>query len=638
MLFLHKKITSLESNYKDLNEIANNLITINVGLKEVNNGYSTLEEEINKNKSKIELGYTEYYQALAKIEIVKQEAELKQNEAMEELKTIEKPVWYLLDRTDNSGYIGYKEDIVKVDAIAKILPIFFIVVVILMILNTLTRLIEEERTEIGILQANGFGKSSIIFSYLIYVITSGILGLAIGLTVGYSLIPQIIYSVFLARYYVPKLITVVSPLPFSLVLSITLVLMILVTIFACIKEFKEMPSSLLRPKPPKSGKKIFLENFKFLWNKLNFMSKTTIRNIFRYKKRIVMTVLGVAGCTALLTAGMGLNDSINTISKLQYEDIIKYDAMYILKDDVTKMEPSLLNIFEQNEVVNPLLINQNAFSFSFNNKTEDVYVVVPSSTTDFNNYVNLKSTVTDKKISVNNDGAIITKQLADLLNVKIGDSIVIRNSDNELFMIYISDITINYVSHYIYISKEYYEEVFKKDITYNSIIASGKIAESVNLSDYGLLTVNYTDDIIESFNSFVKGLNKIIIMIVIFASFLAFIVLYNLTIINVSERKREIATFKVLGFYDGEVAKYVYRETLILTIVGTIFGLLGGIYLHRFVIYTAQTDNILFLTKITPISFILAAVITLLFSGIVQLIINKTLKKIDMIDSLKIAE
>ena len=351
-----------------------------------------------------------------------------------------------------------------------------------------------------------------------------------------------------------------------------------------------------------------------------------------------MTVLGVAGCTALLTAGMGLNDSINTISKLQYEDIIKYDAMYILKDDVTKMEPSLLNIFEQNEVVNPLLINQNAFSFSFNNKTEDVYVVVPSSTTDFNNYVNLKSTVTDKKISVNNDGAIITKQLADLLNVKIGDSIVIRNSDNELFMIYISDITINYVSHYIYISKEYYEEVFKKDITYNSIIASGKIAESVNLSDYGLLTVNYTDDIIESFNSFVKGLNKIIIMIVIFASFLAFIVLYNLTIINVSERKREIATFKVLGFYDGEVAKYVYRETLILTIVGTIFGLLGGIYLHRFVIYTAQTDNILFLTKITPISFILAAVITLLFSGIVQLIINKTLKKIDMIDSLKIAE
>lgn len=635
---LNLKIIEVENNYNQLLTLKTNLDDINKGLKTLEANYNLFQKEIIKEEEKLKQGYYDYNKGMNDLAIVKQEANTKIEDAREELKNIEKPVWYLLDRRDNSGYISYKEDIVKVDAIAKILPIFFIMVVVLMILNTLTRLIEEERTEMGILLSNGFSKSNIVFGYLVYVLTAGLIGIMLGMTIGYSLIPRVIYSVFLARFYVPKLITIVSPLPFSLVILLTLLIMGGVTIIACMKELKEVPAALLRPKPPKTGKKVFVEKVSFLWSKLSFMGKTTIRNLFRYKQRIIMTILGVAGCTALLVAGMGINDSINNISRLQYNEIIKYDSMYILKNDMTDMSNGLMNLFKKNEIVNPLLINQNAYTFSFDNKTEDVYVIVPSDIVNFNNYVNLTSSITDKKISLIDNGAIVTKQLADHLKVKKGDSISIRNSDNELFVLYVSDITYNYISHYIYISENYYQEVFDKKITYNSIIANGQIDKNVKLSDYGILVINYTSDIVKTLDSFIAGLNKIIIMIVVFACFLAFVVLYNLTIINVSERKREMATFKVLGFYDNEISIFVYRETLILTIVGILLGLLGGVYLHQFIMNTAETDNIVFLRTINIASYLLAALITILFSVIVQLIINRTLKKIDMIDSLKSVE
>ncbi|MDD2391515.1 MAG: hypothetical protein PHU94_01080 [Bacilli bacterium] len=636
--YITSQINELNKKHNDLTLIKANLLEINKGLQNLEENYTLFQKEISKEEEKLQGGYYSYENGMSKIENAKQKANKRINEAKEELNEIEKPVWYLLDRTDNSGYISYKEDILKVDAIAKILPIFFIIVVILMILNTLTRLIEEERTEMGILLSNGFSITSILFGYMIYVLTSGLIGIGIGLTVGYGIIPRIIYGVFLGRYYIPNLITVVSPLPFALVISVTLIIMIIVTIVACMKELKETPASLLRPKPPKVGKKVFFERFKCLWQKLSFMGKTTIRNLFRYKKRIIMTVLGVAGCTALLVSGMGINDSINKISELQYSDIIKYDTMYVLKKD-TKQMPQLLNrFFNENGIVNPILINQKSYTFTFDNKTEDVYIITPSDTINFNNYVDLTSTISDKKISIPNNGAIITKQLADHLKVKIGDSISIRDSNNELVILHISDIIYNYVAHYIYISKNYYEEIFSKDLSYNSIIANGKIDTNITLSDYDILMINYTEDIINTFDSFVSGLNNIIIMIVAFACFLAFIVLYNLTIINVSERKREIATFKVLGFYDKEIATFVYRETFILTIIGIIVGLFLGKYLHHFIIATAETDNIVFLRQINILSYIISSIITIIFSFIVQLIINGTLKRIDMIDSLKSVE
>lgn len=635
---LSKQIKELENQYNSLLFIQNSLIEIKKNKEILDKSYDEFIKELDKNESELKQGYYEYYKNVDALDTTKIEAEEKIKEAIEKLNTLEKPKWYLLDRSDNNGYTAYKEDIIKVEAIAKVLPVFFILIVILMILNTLTRLIEEERTEIGILQANGFSVSVIIFSYLVYVITAGIIGISIGLTIGYNLIPPIIYGTFLATYYVPKLITIVSPIPFTLVIVITLIIMILVTIFACKKELKEHPAYLLRTKPIKAGKNIFLERIDFIWKKLNFITKTTIRNIFRNKKRVFMTIIGVAGCTALLVTGFGINDSINTISKLQYNNIIKYDGIYVLKDNTKSISKEIIKLFNDNGIVNPILVNQNSYKFSYDGKSEDVYLVVPADTTSFNNYVSIKDTKTKKNINIKDNGVIITRQMAELLNVKPKDKIGIRNSDNELFYLYVTDIVENYVSHYIYMSSSYYEEVLNKTIDFNSIIANGKLDSKVKISDYGFITITYIDEIIKTFDDLVKSLNQIIIMIIVFACFLAFIVLYNLTIINVSERKREIATLKVLGFFDKEVYKFIYTETFILTLIGTILGLFFGIYLHDFVMKTAETDNIVFLRYIKDTSFLFSGIITLFFSLIVQLIINKSIKKIDMIDSLKSIE
>lgn len=635
---IQNKMKEQEDLSHQLIEVKSNLSKINGALTTLDNQYHIFQNEIAKQETTLQIGYQEYEQGYQKLESSKREANQKIEEAQLKVKEIEKPVWYLLDRTDNSGYISYREDIVKVDAIAKLLPIFFVIIVILMILNTLTRLIEEERNEIGILQSNGFSKTSIVLSYLAYVCSSGLLGVILGFVIGYGVIPPIVYSAFLARYYVPSLITIIDPTSVLLVTIFTLFVMIGVTIGACWKELKEVPSSLLRPRPPKSGKKVFLERMRFIWSKLSFLWKTTIRNIFRYKKRIVMTVLGVAGCTALLVTGMGLNDSIDNISKLQYRDIIKYDAMYILQNNVEEIPENLATLFLEEKIDNLLLVSQSTYKFSFDHKTEDVYMVVPSNSEIINQSINLKSIVTNATSNIKDDGVIITKQMAQHLKAKRGDNIAVRNSDNQLFYLKVSDIVENYVSHYIYLSKNYYKEIFHEDINYNTILTTGTINQTVKLSDYGILMVNHTSDIISNFNSFVTGLNKIIIMIIVLACFLAFLVLYNLTIINVSERKREIATFKVLGFYDKEISSFVYRETLMLTLVGIGMGLILGKYLHLFVMSTAETDNIMFLRQIDVGSYLLAALLTLLFSVIVQLIVNKSLKKIDMIDSLKSIE
>ncbi len=635
---LKTQIDNLKMVYNTLLELKNNLEEINNGVDRLDKEYASFQKTIADNQLKIDDGYDQYNKGISELKKSENEADQKINDAKKEISEIEKPKWYLLDRTDNSGYINYKEDIIKVDAIARVLPIFFILVGMLMSSNALSRLIEEERMEIGILEAIGYSKSKIIMGYLIYVFIAGILGLTIGLTIGYSIIPKIIYGVFLSRYYVPKLITIVSPLPFSLVIGVTMILAVVVTVIACYKELKEVPSNLLRPKPPKSGKKVFLENIKFIWDKLNFMWKITIRNLFRYKKRIIMTVLGVAGCTALLLTGMGLNDSINTISKLQYEDIFKYDSMFILDEKEIELSEYLINIFDDNNIKNPLLINQNAYTYNYDDKTGDVYVVISSDDDKLYNFINMTSSITNKKTRLKNDGVIITKQLSEQLNAGKGDIISIRNSDNELYFLHVNDVVKNYVSHYIYINKEYYNEIFGRDIKYNTIIAEGKIDGYMPLTEHNILMVSYTDDIAYTFESFVSGLNKIIILILVCAGMLAFVVLYNLTIINVSERKREIATLKVLGFNNSEVSAFIYRESIVLTLMGIIAGLILGVFLHRFVMMTAQTDNIMFLKEIKWVSFILSGVTTIVFSFIVQLIINRALRRIDMVESLKSVE
>lgn len=621
---LKEKVANLRKTKEGLNQIKEGIFKIDEGLV-----------KINSEEKKLNDSYKIYNSNLSKYNSEKNNAEAKINEAREKIKNLEKPEWHLLDRTENIGYSNFKDEVLRVEAVSTLFPVFFIIVAMLMAVNTLSRMIEEERGELGILRSNGFSNISIIASYLFYISIAAFIGLLFGFTIGYSLIPRIIYDVFLARYYVPTLITIVSPLPFSLVIITTILIMIGVVVISLKKDLKEYPANLLRPKPPKKGKKIFLEKFG-IWKKLNFTWKITIRNLFRYPKRVFMTILGVGGCTALLLTGFGLNDSINKITNYQYDKIIMYDSMYVLKDKTNGIDSKILELFKNNQVVNPLLVYQDTFSWKYEDKSANSYLMIPKDIIAFNNYVNLISN--EKKLFIEDDSALITLQMAEFMNVKKGDTIEIRDKNNQLYIVTVGDVVDNYIANYIYMSPTYYEEIFGEKIEYNTVIANGSIDDGVRLTDYGILTKNNTKDIIETFDNLIEGLKMIIILIIVLAGFLALSVLYNLTIINISERKREIATLKVLGFSDKEVSIFVYRESFMLTLFGILFGLFLGRYFHIFIINFAQMDNLRFVKIIDPLSFVLSVVITIVFSYMVQIFINKTLRKIDMIESLKSVE
>lgn len=635
---VENQITNLETQKNTLINIQTNLKTVEDGLEELEQQKNNFYARINKEQAKINDGYEEYYAGVTELESAKKDAEEKIKTALKEVEEIEKPKWYLLDRNDSTGYQNYKDDAEKVEAISKILPVFFILIALLMCLNTLARLIEEERTEIGVLQSNGFGKAKIISSYLYYVLFSSIIGMIFGIILSYMVISKLIYGVFTANYYLPSYQIIVDPITLTTVVITTLLLMIVVTTYTCNKELKCKPAELLRPKAPKSGKKIFIEKISFIWKRFSFMSKITTRNLFRYKKRIIMTILGVSGCTALLLTGFGLNDSINIISKIQYENIIKYDEMVTLKNNITSVDEKIETLLEENNINDYTLINQNTYTYTYDNKEETVYLIVPENKSDINKYIDLTSINDDEEAELSDNGVVITSQMAEQLNVTIGENISIRNSDNELFLLRVDDIVYNYVSHYIYITPNYYQSIFNQEIEYNNILLKGNIDDSINLEEYDIYLITETSEIVDTFDDLIKNINKLIVLIIVCASLLAFAVLYNLTIINVTERKREIATFKVLGFNSKEIFVFIYRETFMLTVIGSLLGLILGVFLHKYVIYTAQTGNILFLYNIKWYSYLLSLIITIILSLIVQLIINKTIKKIDMIDSLKYTE
>lgn len=554
----------------------------------------------------------------------------------DELNSIEKPKWYLQSRKDIVGYSSYKEDVMKVNSIAKILPAFFVVIVILMCFNTITRMIEKERGELGILEAIGFSKFQLIVSYTIFILFASLLGLLLGLIICYRIFPSLVYKMFLGLYIIPPLEIIVSPLPFASVVSVVVLITSIVSVSASLKELKEVPAELLRPKAPKAGKKVLLERIPFIWNRLKFTNKITLRNIFRYKKRVIMTVLGVAGSTALLLTAIGLNNSIKDVSKLQYQDIVKYNSMFILKDEVKELSGNTKDLFEK--VPRSLLINNDSFTYEFDNKKLTAHLIMPKHEKEIYHYIALYDKH-NKALTLDDEGAIITSKMAIHLNAKINGLIYIRDTDNNLIPIKVRGIANNYVGHNIFMTPAYYEKVFQKEPLYNAVIAiDDNIPKDLKLTDYGIVTAIYTSDILKTFDTFVVGINSIILAIIIAACFLAISVLYNLTIINVSERKREVATLKVLGFYDSEITTYIYKETILLSIIGIVVGVFLGVGFHKFVVRTAQPDDLLFIETLKPLSYIIAALLTGFFSFIVQILINRKLKNIDMIESLSNVE
>lgn len=640
---LETLITTKETLESSREEIDTNETNLKEQIASARKEIASARSEIESNENELDTAYTEYLNGVNALNEQKEEVEREIADAKKALEEIEKPEWYLLDRTDNNGYSSVWDDALKVDAIAGIFPIFFIIVVALMCFNTMNRMVEEERGEIGILTSLGYGNFSIINGYLFYIFFATVIGVTVGLLVGYTLIPNVIYSIYNANYILPKLEINMKLLPFFIIILITLGLMSIIAIVSCLKELKLVPAEILRPASPKKGKKVFLEHIKFIWKRLSFTGKVTARNMFRYKKRIIMTILGVVGSTALLLTGFGLRDSISGLADLQYGKINHYDALLVLTNSYSETNTELSEHLASEEITEYMPIYQASFTFEANSLSHDVYLIAISSSDEIDEFITFNSKVNDEFVFPE-DGVVISEKMASLLDVEIGDFIKLRNSNNELVVLPISEIVENYTMHYVYMNEATYEKYFETELEYNMIMANlSDEANHDNLAskwmDAGLIsTINFTEDNIEIFDNMVGGLNLIVLLIISASCMLAFIVLYNLTTINIAERIREISTLKVLGFYDKEVSSYVYRETLFLTIIGIILGLVAGIFLHMYVINVAETDNILFLHDILWPSYIYSFLIIVFFTIIVQIITNRRLKKIDMVESLKSVE
>ncbi len=618
--------------------------TLNEKTKASKQMLSKYKEELQKNYKTLEAGYNTYYLNYDQFEVKFQDAYETIHKQAIAIEEIEKPTIYLFDRNDNAGYEDYESDTTRVSNISKVFPVFFLLVAALVCLNTMSRMVEEDRGQMGIYKSLGFSNTQIVLTYILYVAFATIFGSIVGLLLGCTILPNVIYNIYSFMYVLPDLKLDNNLLTMCMTTILMFIVTLSITLYTALSVLKETPASLLRPKAPAKGKKVLLEKIGFIWKRLNFSFKVTTRNIFRYKKRIFMTIIGIAGCTALTLAGLGLKDSITGIIKIQFNDITKYKATLVLNNSYQQLDNKTEQILNENGIIDPTLIYQELYSYKMDNKNNDVYLVVPSNTEELKQYITLRHREDKQEVSLKNDGAVITEKMALNLNVEKGDMVTIYNPNNQAYKIKISDITENYAYNYIYLTNEYYEEVFDSKVQYNMVISDldedmdkDTISASLLNTDR-VLNVSFIDDILERFNDMIDNLNKIVFVILICSCLLAFIVLYNLTTINITERIREIATLKVLGFHDKEVSLYVYRETMILTVLGALVGLIFGVFLHRFVITSAEMEFIMFQRNINGISYVYAFIITMIFSIIISIFTHFKLKKINMIEALKSVE
>ncbi|BCN30774.1 ABC transporter permease [Anaeromicropila herbilytica] len=592
--------------------------------------------------------YTEIYLTLTKPKDIASYSDAYEtilSKAKEEIKGISEQrkdaPWYVYDRDAVIGYNDLKLATDMIISVSKVLPLFFILIVMLMTANTMARMIVEERSELGTLTSLGYRNTSIISSYLFYVLSATVFGAISGFLIGSYVIPRIIYSTF-DKFILPDLIIHYDIRNLAIILAIAISLMAGVTIFFAHMELKQDPSTLMRPVPPRKGQTILLEKIGIIWRHLSFTWKVTLRNIFRYKQRVLMTIVGVAGCTALLLTGFGLRDSINGVAEKQYGEIFRYHAIAILKNETNKMSNDLKSLFAKEKVEAPVLIKQASFHASTKNKTMDSYLIVPDDTDVFQKYFDLRNKKSGTSISLMNQGVVITGKLSDVLQIEKGDTIKLKDSNDNTYSVKVASVTENYMKNYIYMSKDMYRDVFQKNVSFNMAVfdySQNKDTLAKHLiNSKHIVNVTYQDDILQKAIDGNKSLNNVIVLIVVVASMLVIIVLYNLTSINISERTREIATLKVLGFTDKESNQYIYREAFILTLLSTGIGLVLGIYLHGFVIGVIEGNESSYFRSIHGMSFVWSALIIIVVSFIMQMVTYLKMQKIDMIESLKSVE
>lgn len=643
------KLAGLNQLNSSINTLTSQEKQLNAGIRKFNSKIQNAKKKIvdgktklAKNEKKLRDGYDEYQKNLNKFNDKMSDADTKISEAKSELNKLKYPKWYISDRDTVVGYTQLEGGTQIIESVASIIPVFFILIVILMTSNSMARMIAEERGELGTLTSLGYHDKNIVSTYLLYVLSASGLGAIIGFFIGSKIIPPLIYITF--PYVMPPLVIHYDIILLFIILAVTLILMSLVTVVGCNRELKQEPASLLRPLPPKHGQKILLERFGFIWKRLSFIWKITMRNMFRYKKRAIMTIVGVSFCTSFLVVGFGLRDSMDGVAEKQYGDIFHYSNMIILKNEIHSITGDLKNIINKEKLINPLAIRQSAVKCENDDRSLDVYLIVPQDDTKFNTYYHLTDLKNKKNINLNDSGVIITQRIAKEFNVKKGGIITIKDSDNNIHLLNVHEVAENYMSSYIYMKPSLYNNVFGKPANYNAIVSnSNNSTNETELAQHLIKsgkTVNviFTSDLMKKAIENNNSLNSIIFLVVVVASMLAIIVLYNLTSINISERTREIATLKVLGFRDGETNTYIYREAIVLTLISIGIGLILGVFLHSLVLNIIEGDFMALLKRIKWSSFVVSGLLTLIFSFIMELITYFKLKKINMIESLKSVE
>lgn len=591
---------------------------------------------------------TAYEKAVAQFDFdaVNAEYDKKMNETLADSDSWE---WYVLTRESSYSFRDYESSANRMKAIATVFPLFFIIVAGLVCLTTMTRMVEEERGLIGTYKALGYGKATIALKYVIYAFLASLTGAVIGCAAGLRLFPYIIYESWNIIYQMPA-IKYASHTILSVVAVASLILVTLIaTLYSCYNELSEVPSALMRPKAPKNGKKILLEHT-FIWKHLSFTKKVTMRNIFLYKKRFFMTVIGIAGCGALITAGFGIKDSVQSIIDNQYGQIIHYDNILVFnKNADSDARNNLSDKISSDEYYKSSLMD---YAYTAEVKipgSKDDYsteITVVNDTSAYMDYVTFRTRRSKKTIELDDSGVIISEKLAKDLNVKEGDNVLIHDEDNKQATVKVSGVMEMYINNYIFMTSEYYSQVFGYTPDNNRILgiltSDGDDIQSVigdrYLTDNNVKSLTFVKANITRFENMIQSLDLVTWVLIISAGMLAFVVLYNLTNVNISERIREIATIKVLGFYDREVGEYVYRGNIILTLIGGVFGLLLGMALHAYIMTTIELDGVMFGTKINISSFLISYGITILFSLLINIFMYPSLKKIPMVESLKSVE
>ncbi len=633
------------------------------GIKEIEDAQKTLEEEVAKANKEIsdaerdlvqgqldyeegliefQDGEQEYLDAIVEVEEELAEAYAKLMDAEEEIKKLEVPEWYVLDRNSNISFVSFEINSEKVAAVAKVFPIFFYMIAALVTLTTMTRMVEEERTQIGTLKALGYSKATITAKYIVYCGLASVLGSAGGLFVGFKLIPYIIWNAYGVLFHLPDFIAAYNTRIGLISSGLAILSTLGATIYACNDALKEKPATLMLPRAPKAGKRILLERVKFIWSRLSFNHKATARNLFRYKKHFFMTVIGISGCTALLVTGFGLRDSIGQLATTQFIEIFKYD-LEIEVDDGWSDDESLLEMLEDDSLIkDSIAVYSDKSKASFEN--EELEATIRAADLDrLGEFIEFRERTSKEKLIVNKESIIITEKLSEALKLKIGDEFQLVNSNDDLANFVVRGITENYAGNYVYMDKNTYINSFGINEEENFIFAKpldvdeesqDVIAEKM-LSNEKVLNSSFVSQTKSTFDNLLAAIDYIVVFIIISSGALAFIVLYNLTNININERNKELATLKVLGYYEEEVSTYIFRETRILTFIGMLVGLFLGKLLLAFVIVTVENPEFMFGREIKLFSYLISAGITIIFSIIVNLFMKKKLKNIKMVDSMK---